>query len=69
MVRLRVHRLADACYPQSPTHLQIPGEACHLEKDAGSCRENFTVRWFFDKEYGGCSRQVESVEIKMFDDL
>lgn len=26
-----------------------------LEKDRGTCR-NFTVRWFFDKEYGGCTR-------------
>ena len=35
---------------------EIPGEACHLEKESGDCRENFTVRWFFDKDYGGCSR-------------
>lgn len=26
-----------------------------LDKDRGTCR-NFTVRWFFDKEYGGCTR-------------
>jgi hypothetical protein len=32
-------------------------QACHLQKDAGHCRENFTVKWFFDKNYGGCSRQ------------
>lgn len=30
-------------------------EVCGLDKDRGSCR-NFTVRWFFDMEYGGCSR-------------
>lgn len=28
---------------------------CALDKDRGSCR-NFTVKWFFDMEYGGCSR-------------
>lgn len=28
---------------------------CTLQKDRGSCRE-FTVRWFYDTEYGGCSR-------------
>lgn len=32
-----------------------PTEACVLDKDRGSCRQ-FTVRWFFDKEYGGCTR-------------
>lgn len=32
-----------------------PTEACTLDKDLGTCR-NFTVRWFFDKEYGDCSR-------------
>ena len=26
-----------------------------MPKDRGSCR-NFTVRWFFDMDYGGCSR-------------
>ena len=26
-----------------------------MPKDRGTCR-NFTVRWFFDMEYGGCSR-------------
>jgi hypothetical protein len=30
-------------------------EVCALDKDRGSCR-NFTVKWFFDMEYGGCSR-------------
>ncbi|KAK2706695.1 hypothetical protein QYM36_014662 [Artemia franciscana] len=33
----------------------IPGDICGLEKDRGPCR-NFTVKWFFDTEYGGCSR-------------
>ncbi|CAG0888031.1 unnamed protein product [Darwinula stevensoni] len=31
------------------------GEICGLAKDRGPCR-NFTVKWFFDMEYGGCSR-------------
>lgn len=35
---------------------EIPGEYCHLPKASGSCRQNFTVKWFFDMEYGGCSR-------------
>ena len=38
--------------------LQIPGEACHQEKDQGTCRANYTVHWFFDKDYGGCSRYI-----------
>lgn len=32
-----------------------PGEVCGLHKETGECR-NFTVKWFFDMEYGGCSR-------------
>ena len=37
--------------------LQKPSvaEVCALEKERGSCR-NFTVKWFYDMEYGGCSR-------------
>ena len=35
---------------------EVPGESCFLAKDSGSCKENFNVRWFFDSEYGGCSR-------------
>lgn len=30
-------------------------EACRKEKNRGSCRD-FTVKWFYDMEYGGCSR-------------
>ena len=30
-------------------------EQCRLDKDRGSCRD-FKVKWFFDMEYGGCSR-------------
>lgn len=26
-----------------------------LDKDRGPCR-NYTVKWFYDMEYGGCSR-------------
>ncbi|XP_014217269.1 papilin isoform X2 [Copidosoma floridanum] len=35
-----------------PSH---PGEACGMPRDRGTCRE-FTVKWFYDTEYGGCSR-------------
>jgi len=30
-------------------------DVCGLDKDRGTGR-NFTVKWFFDMEYGGCSR-------------
>lgn len=30
-------------------------EQCIIDKDRGSCRD-FKVKWFFDMEYGGCSR-------------
>ncbi|KAL6256089.1 hypothetical protein P5V15_013324, partial [Pogonomyrmex californicus] len=33
----------------------MPGVACGLKKDRGSCRD-FTVKWFYDTDYGGCSR-------------
>ncbi|XP_059610562.1 papilin isoform X1 [Phlebotomus argentipes] len=32
-----------------------PQKACGLSRDAGPCK-NFTVKSFFDAEYGGCSR-------------
>eukprot|EP00094_Tigriopus_californicus_P005670 TCALIF_05465-PA protein Name:"Similar to Ppn Papilin (Drosophila melanogaster)" AED:0.16 eAED:0.17 QI:0/0/0/0.82/0.81/0.82/34/0/2463 len=36
--------------------LPIPtADVCSMPKDRGTDR-NFTVRWFFDMEYGGCSR-------------
>jgi hypothetical protein len=34
----------------------VPGEVCYMEKDPGTCKENFTEKWFYDKAYGGCSR-------------
>lgn len=33
----------------------MPGAACGLAKDRGSCRD-FTVKWYYDTDYGGCSR-------------
>ncbi|XP_069951755.1 papilin isoform X1 [Cherax quadricarinatus] len=33
----------------------IPGEVCGYTKDRGPCT-NFTVKWFFDMDYGGCTR-------------
>ncbi|KAK8719668.1 hypothetical protein OTU49_013872, partial [Cherax quadricarinatus] len=32
----------------------IPGEVCGYTKDRGPCT-NFTVKWFFDMDYGGCT--------------
>nr|XP_023024406.1 papilin-like [Leptinotarsa decemlineata] len=36
----------------APQNLQA---GCSLPKEKGSCRD-FKVKWFFDMEYGGCSR-------------
>ncbi|KAF3430423.1 hypothetical protein E2986_10746, partial [Frieseomelitta varia] len=41
----------EGCLSVPPT----PGAACALERDRGPCRD-FTVKWYFDTEYGGCSR-------------
>ncbi|KRT86056.1 hypothetical protein AMK59_2573, partial [Oryctes borbonicus] len=41
----------DGCM-DAPDNLQVH---CQLSKDRGPCR-NYTVRWFYDMEYGGCSR-------------
>ncbi|KAK9886678.1 hypothetical protein WA026_017598 [Henosepilachna vigintioctopunctata] len=30
-------------------------ESCNMDKERGSCG-NYSVKWFFDKDYGGCSR-------------
>ena len=32
-----------------------PPDVCGLPKEQGEGR-NYTIRWFFDMEYGGCSR-------------
>ncbi|KAG8186998.1 hypothetical protein JTE90_005769 [Oedothorax gibbosus] len=34
---------------------EVSTEVCSFPKDSGPCR-NFTVKWFFDIAYGGCSR-------------
>ncbi|XP_055613416.1 papilin-like isoform X1 [Uranotaenia lowii] len=34
---------------------ESPQKACVLKKDMGSCH-NYTVKYFFDVEYGGCGR-------------
>ncbi|KAK4336726.1 hypothetical protein RND71_043627 [Anisodus tanguticus] len=42
--------------PDGPSlDVQFNGHACSLPKERGKCR-NFTVKWFFDQTYGGCSR-------------
>ncbi|KYB26517.1 Papilin-like Protein [Tribolium castaneum] len=38
--------------PEIPQNLQ---ESCTQPKERGTCR-NYTVKWFFDMDYGGCSR-------------
>lgn len=35
--------------------LRLPGENCHLPSETGSCT-NYIDKWFFDMNYGGCSR-------------
>ncbi|XP_063602006.1 papilin-like [Penaeus indicus] len=40
---------------EAPGELRIPGEACGLPKERGPC-VNFTIKWFFDVEFGDCSR-------------
>ncbi|XP_067129548.1 papilin-like isoform X2 [Centruroides vittatus] len=33
----------------------LAAEICHLEHEIGSC-QNYSVKWYFDVTYGGCSR-------------
>ncbi|XP_022241638.1 papilin-like, partial [Limulus polyphemus] len=35
--------------------LKISGEVCKLPQEVGACRD-YVVKWFFDIEYGGCTR-------------
>ena len=40
---------------------EIPGEYCFLPKMNRTCpreqtNQNFTIKWFFDHDYGGCSK-------------
>ncbi|XP_066977996.1 papilin isoform X17 [Macrobrachium rosenbergii] len=49
---LATGKFFDGCQDEVPV---IPGEVCGYEKDRGPCG-NFTVKWFFDMEYGGCTR-------------
>ena len=32
-----------------------PGRFCHLPSESGPC-SNYSVKWFYDTEYGGCNR-------------
>ena len=43
----------DGCEDQIP---DSPQKACSLKRDMGTCSDNYTVKYFFDTEYGGCSR-------------
>nr|XP_045610870.1 papilin-like [Procambarus clarkii] len=42
----------DGCQDEAPI---IPGEVCGYAKERGPCK-NFTANWYFDIEYGGCTR-------------
>jgi len=35
--------------------LRLPGENCHQPSETGSCTD-YVDKWFFDANYGGCSR-------------
>jgi len=42
-------------YSEFQLFIFLLAEVCGLDRVRGPCR-NFTVKWFFDMEYGGCSR-------------
>ena len=44
----------EGCDSQPPVP---PPDVCGLPKDRGE-EGNFTIRWFYDMEYGGCTRSV-----------
>lgn len=39
----------------SPPVAKVAADVCSLPKERGPCH-NYTVKWFFDMNYGGCSR-------------
>lgn len=44
------------CQDVTATHLDpVTGDVCHLPKERGPCH-NYSVKWYFDMTYGGCSR-------------
>ncbi|XP_063603126.1 papilin-like [Penaeus indicus] len=47
-------RLFEGC-EAGQVEVQVPGEVCGHAKDRGPCG-NFTVKWYFDMDYGGCNR-------------
>ena len=51
---------ATAAIVEFPGCGEVPGDVCFLEKDPGTCKESFSVRWFYDVAYGGCSRDENS---------
>ncbi|ROT65629.1 lacunin [Penaeus vannamei] len=47
-------RFFEGCEAEE-AEVEVPGEVCGHAKDRGPCG-NFTVKWYFDMDYGGCSR-------------
>ena len=45
----------EGCADGPPLDTMLAAEACSLPKERGSCR-NYTVKWYFDMKYGGCTR-------------
>ncbi len=43
------------CPPPTGCPHPLPGAGCLDPPDTGPC-DNYTTRWFYDVEYGGCSR-------------
>lgn len=45
----------EGCADGPPLDTMLAAEACSLPKERGQCR-NYTVKWYFDMKYGGCTR-------------
>lgn len=55
MMYQKIYRVRRNAPIIAPLKIIVVLEYCDLSKDRGSCR-NYTVWWYFDMEYGGCSR-------------
>ena len=40
-----------------------PPSVCGLPKERGQQNGNFSVRWYFDMDYGGCSRYIKNTQL------
>ncbi|KAI1288315.1 Papilin [Halotydeus destructor] len=45
----------ESCPDGPPLETMLAAETCSLPKERGTCR-NYTVKWYFDMQYGGCTR-------------